>query len=289
MVKAILRLGVLIISVCASLASADPASFHPAASAALVKIGDKVVWEQEADQRLPQASLTKIMTALLVLERYQPDAVVTISREAAAARPTKIGLRAGDKMRLADLLAATLVHSANDACRALADWHSGDEQKFVERMNEKARELGLNDTHFANACGFDAEGHYSTAHDLVVLSEAALKYKTFSRLVNKPQMVIRTVDGRRKFAFRTTNALIGHYDGAMGVKTGFTFKAGPCLVAVSKRNDTRVMIVLLNARNRWPNAKQMFDVAFAKGPKLLRQQSVASRGGAVAPADASSL
>jgi D-alanyl-D-alanine carboxypeptidase (penicillin-binding protein 5/6) len=91
-------------------------------------------------------------------------------------------------------------------------------------------------------------------------------------------MVIRTVDGRRKFAFRTTNALIGHYDGAMGVKTGFTFKAGPCLVAVSKRNNTRVMIVLLNARNRWPNARQMFDVAFAKGPKLLRQQSVAARG-----------
>jgi D-alanyl-D-alanine carboxypeptidase (penicillin-binding protein 5/6) len=294
MVKAILRLGILLISVYASLAGAanttkDAASFHPAASAALVKIGDKVVWEQEADQRLPQASLTKIMTALLVLERYQPDAVVTISKEAAAARPTKIGLRAGDKMRLADLLAAALVHSANDACRALADWHSGDEQKFVERMNERARELGLNDTHFANACGFDAEGHYSTAHDLVVLSEAALKYKTFSRLVNKPQMVIRTVDGRRKFAFRTTNALIGHYDGAMGVKTGFTFKAGPCLVAVSKRNNMRVMIVLLNARNRWPNARQMFDVAFAKAPKLLRQQSVASSGGTASGNDSSPL
>ena len=110
-----------------------------------------------------------------------------------------------------------------------------------------------------------------------MLSEAALKYKTFSRLVNKPQMVIRTVDGRRKFAFRTTNALIGNYDGAMGVKTGFTFKAGPCLVAVSKRNDTRVMIVLLNARNRWPNARQMFDVAFAKAPKLLKQHAVAAR------------
>jgi D-alanyl-D-alanine carboxypeptidase (penicillin-binding protein 5/6) len=286
MVKSILRLGVLIISVCAALASADPANFRPAASAALVKIGDQVVWEQEADQRLPQASLTKIMTALLVLERYQPEAVVTISKEAAAARPTKIGLRAGDKMRLADLLAAALVHSANDACRALADWHSGDEQKFVERMNERARELGLNDTHFANACGFDAEGHYSTAHDLVVLSEAALKYKTFSRLVNKPQMVIRTVDGRRKFAFRTTNALIGHYDGAMGVKTGFTFKAGPCLVAVSKRNNMRVMIVLLNARNRWPNARQMFDVAFAKGPKMLRQQNVASSSAAASGSSA---
>jgi serine-type D-Ala-D-Ala carboxypeptidase (penicillin-binding protein 5/6) len=275
MTKLMLRLGLLIICACATLAHAEVASFRPAATAALVKIGDKVVWEQEADQRLPQASLTKIMTALLVLERYKPDAIVTISPEAAAAHPTKIGLRAGDRMRLSDLLAASLVHSANDACRALADWHSGSEQKFVERMNQRARELGLTDTHFANACGFDAEGHYSTANDLAKLAEVALKYRTFSRLVNKPQMVVRTVDGRRKFAFRTTNALIGHYDGAMGVKTGFTFKAGPCLVAVSKRNNTRVMIVLLNARNRWPNAKQMFDVAFAQAPKMLRQQSVA--------------
>lgn len=281
MIKATLRLAVLFIGLCSvsvhAEARADSATFHPAVSSGLVKIGDKVVWEQDADQRLPQASLTKIMTALLVLERYQPDAIVTVGADAAAARPTKIGLRAGDKMRLSDLLAATLVHSANDACHALADWHSGTEQKFVERMNERARELGLNDTHFANACGFDAEGHYSTAHDLVVLAEAALKYKTFSRLVNKQEMVIRTADGRRKFAFHSTNALIGHYEGAMGVKTGFTFKAGPCLVAVSKRNDTRVMIVMLNARNRWPNAREMFDVAFAKAPKLLRQQSVASR------------
>ncbi|HSB95438.1 MAG TPA: serine hydrolase, partial [Spongiibacteraceae bacterium] len=262
MAKLMLRLGLWVICCCAMAAQAEVANFHPAASAALVKIGDKIVWEQEADERLPQASLTKIMTALLVLERYQPDAVVTISREAAAAHPTKIGLRAGDRMRVSDLLAAALVHSANDACHALADWHSGNEQKFVERMNQRARELGLEDTHFANACGFDAEGHYSSANDLAKLAEVALKYRTFSRLVNKPQMVVRTVDGRRKFAFRTTNALIGHYDGAMGVKTGFTFKAGPCLVAVSKRNNVRVMIVLLNARNRWPNAKQMFDVAF---------------------------
>ncbi len=272
----------LILLLCTSmpLAYAAPDTFNPSVAAGLVKIQDKVVWEQDADERLPQASLTKIMTALLVLEDYRPDAVVTISRSAAAAHPTKIGLRAGDRMRVSDLLAAALVHSANDACHALADWHSGDEKQFVVRMNQRARELGLKDTHFANACGFDAEGHYSTAHDLVVLAEQALKHRTFSRLVNKPQMVVRTVDGRRKFAFRTTNALIGKYDGAMGVKTGFTFKAGPCLVAVSKRNNVRVMIVMLNARNRWPNAKSMFDVAFAKAPKLQRQQSVALRSSA---------
>ncbi|MDB6060106.1 MAG: peptidase D-alanyl-D-alanine carboxypeptidase 1 [Verrucomicrobiaceae bacterium] len=251
-------------------------TYHPAVSAGLVKLQNQVLWEQDADERLPQASLTKIMTALLVLEKYQPDAVVTISPEAAAAHPTKIGLHKGDRMRVADLLAATLIHSANDACHALADWHSGNEEKFVERMNERAKQLGLHDTHFANACGFDAEGHYSSAHDLAKLADLALQNKTFSRLVTKQKMVIRTVDGKRKFIFQTTNALIGKYDGAMGVKTGFTFKAGPCLVAISKRNNVRVMIVMLNARNRWPNAREMFDLAFQQAPRL-REQRVASR------------
>lgn len=251
------------------------ADFNPAVSAGLVKVQGREIWEQNAKERLPQASLTKIMTAVLVLEKYQPDAVVTISREAAAAHPTKIGLRAGDRMRLADLLAATLVHSANDACRALAEWHSGTEDKFVEKMNARAEQLGLRDTHFANACGFDADGHYSTAHDVAVLAEVAMQNRTFSRLVNKPQMTIRTVDGRRKFMFRTTNQLLGKYDGAMGVKTGFTFKAGPCLVAMSKRGDVKVMIVMLNARNRWPNARQMFDLAFQQSRKP-RTENVAS-------------
>lgn len=243
------------------------ADFHPSVAAGLVKIQGREVWEQNAQERLPQASLTKIMTAVLILEKYQPEAVVTISREAAGAHPTKIGLRAGDRMRLADLLAATLVHSANDACRAMAEWHSGSEEKFVEKMNARATQLGLHDTHFVNACGFDADGHYSSAQDIAALAEVAMQNRTFSRLVNKDQMTIRTVDGKRKFMFHSTNQLLGKYDGAMGVKTGFTFKAGPCLVAMSKRGDVRVMIVMLNARNRWPNARQMFDLAFQQARK----------------------
>lgn len=254
--------------------------YHPAVSAGLVKIQGRQVWEQDSHERLPQASLTKIMTALLILEKYQPEAVVTVSSEAAAAHPTKIGLRAGDRMRLSDLLAATLIHSANDACHALADWHSGSEEKFVEKMNERAQQLGLHDTHFANACGFDAEGHYSSAHDVAELAELAMQNRTFSRLVNRPQMTIRTVDGKRKFIFRSTNALLGKYDGAMGVKTGFTFKAGPCLVAMSQRNDVRVTIVMLNARNRWPNARQMFDLAFQQSGKLRQQRVAAVRNAA---------
>ena len=249
--------------------------FHPDVSAGLVKVQGREVWEQNGEERLPQASLTKIMTAVLVLEKYQPDAVVKITKTAAAAHPTKIGLRAGDRMRVSDLLAATLVHSANDACRALAEWHSGSEDAFVDKMNARALQLGLHDTHFANACGFDAPDHYSSARDIAALAEIAMQNRTFRQIVNREKMTIRTADGRRKFAFNTTNHLLGKYDGAMGVKTGFTFKAGPCLVAVSQRNNVKVMIVMLNARNRWPNARQMFDVAFQQASKP-RAQSVAA-------------
>jgi serine-type D-Ala-D-Ala carboxypeptidase (penicillin-binding protein 5/6) len=241
--------------------------YHPDVAAGLVRIQGREVWEQNAEERLPQASLTKIMTAVLILEKYQPDAIVKISKTAAAAHPTKIGLRAGDRMRVADLLAATLVHSANDACRALAEWHSGSEDDFVVKMNARAVQLGLHDTHFANACGFDDPDHYSSAKDIAALAEIAMQNRTFRQLVNREKMTIRTADGKRKFMFNSTNRLLGKYDGAMGVKTGFTFKAGPCLVAMSKRNDVKVMIVMLNARNRWPNARQMFDLAFQQARK----------------------
>lgn len=278
------RVAALALALVATVPVYASSAFHPDASAALVKVQGRTVWAHEADEELPQASLTKIMTALLVLERYQPNAIVKISPEAARAHPSKIGLHAGDRLRLADLLAATLIHSANDACLALAEWHSGSEAKFVEHMNARARELGLHHTHFVNACGFDAEGHYSTARDVASLASIAMSNPTFKRLVNKPEMVIRTVDGRRRFAFHSTNALIGKYRGAMGVKTGFTFKAGPCLVAISERDNVRVMIVLLNARKRWPNAREMFNTAFAQVHRL-SPEHIASRstGGELSP------
>ncbi len=151
-----LRCGVFVFYALFALAKAHAAAdYDPDVAAGLVKVQGREVWGRNADERLPQASLTKIMTAVLVLEKYQPEAVVKISKTAAAAHPTKIGLRAGDRLRLADLLAATLVHSANDACRAIAEWHSGSEDEFVDKMNERAAQLGLRDTHFANACGFD--------------------------------------------------------------------------------------------------------------------------------------
>lgn len=246
----------------------DPDAYHNVAKAYMVKVGDEIVWESASEQRLPPASLTKMMTALLVLESYRPNDVVEVSPEAAAETGSRIGLRAGDRLLLADVLAATLIRSANDACHALADWHSGSEAVFVERMNQRAEQLGLRNTHFRNACGLDAPDHYSTARDLAVIAETAMKNPTFARIVTKERMSFRSVDGRRTFRVKTTNHLLGVLDGIQGVKTGFTNLAGPCLVAMADRNGERVTLVLLNARNRWWNATAMIDNAFVQAPRL---------------------
>lgn len=260
----------------ATLAAAKPAPVDPSqldaypkvAKAYLVKVDGQVLWEGEPERRLPPASLTKMMTALLVVESYRPNDVVEVSAAAAAETGSHIGLRAGDRLLLADVLAATMIRSANDACHALADWHSGSEAAFVVRMNQRAEQLGLRDTHFQNACGHDNPDHYSSAHDLSVIAETALKNPAFAHVVNKPRLAIRSVDGRRTFRFKSTNALIGHVDGVMGVKTGYTEGAGPCLVALAERDNVRVMLVLLNAHNRWPNATSMIDNAFAQIPRM---------------------
>lgn len=269
MTSLIKAIGLALCCVAAPLAmAAEPAATAGAykeknvAAAYLVRSQNQELWAAETTTRLPPASLTKIMTALLVLEDYHPNEVTTITAAAAKEPASKIGLRKGDRMRVADLLAAALIHSANDACHALADWYSGSEAQFVKHMNRRAKELGMHDTHFVNACGLDAPGHYSTAQDIAKLGEVAMKNPTFLRLVKKEKMVIRSVDGKRRFAFRTTNQLVGRYPGMLGGKTGFTNRAGPCLMAVAERDGVQVLLVMLNAKNRWWHASGMFDLAF---------------------------
>lgn len=243
---------------------AQPDIFPGVAAAYLVKADKQVLWEKQAGKRLPPASLTKIMTGLLVLEHYRPQQVVTVGRQAAAESGSRLGLRQGDRMSVENLLAATLIKSANDACHALADHVAGSEARFVALMNRRASEWGLRDTHFVNACGHDHPGHYSSAHDLAVLAERALAQPVFAQLVPVAASEIVTADGRRHFYLETHNALIGRYPGAQGVKTGYTQHAGKCLVALARRDGREVLLVLLNAPNRWWDAVDILDRAFAE-------------------------
>jgi D-alanyl-D-alanine carboxypeptidase (penicillin-binding protein 5/6) len=228
-----------------------------------VKRDGRLLWAGHAQARLAPASLTKMMTALLVLEAGRLDEPVTVSRAAASETGTRIGLRAGQRLLARDLLAAMVMRSANDACRALADAAGAD---FVARMNARAAALGMRDTSFVEPCGHDRPGQYSSAADLARLAEEVMRHAPYARLAAGRRAAIATLDGRQRFRFANTNALIGRYKGAIGVKTGSTDGAGHCIVALAERDGVRVLLVLLHARNRWWNAAGLLDRAFEAAP-----------------------
>jgi D-alanyl-D-alanine carboxypeptidase (penicillin-binding protein 5/6) len=241
-------------------AATDP--FPQVARAYLVSVDGAEVWEHSAGDRVAPASLTKLMTALLVDEAARPDEVVTVSPKAATETGSRMGLKGGERMRVKDLLAAAMIASANDACRALAEWRDGSEAAFVQRMNRKAAALGLKDTRFVNACGHDAQEHYSTARDLAKLSDAAMARPAIAEFARQIEMTVATVDGARSYKLTNRNALIGRYDGAVGVKSGFTAKAGKCVIALAERSGVRVLLVMLGGRDRWWDAHAMLNHAF---------------------------
>ncbi len=223
----------------------------------------EVLYESNATTRLAPASLTKIMTAIVTIEEGDPEANVTVSRRASRATGHRLHLRTGETFRVGDLMTAMLVTSANDACLTLAEGIGGTEEGFVEKMNRYAETLGLGDTRFANACGYDAPNHYSTARDLARLATAAMAHPAFANAVNHRDGTLTTVEGRKKtYRLRTTNRLMNSYEGAVGVKTGFTRGAGRCLIARVIREQGDLLLVMLNAPRRWWDASTLLSHAF---------------------------
>jgi D-alanyl-D-alanine carboxypeptidase (penicillin-binding protein 5/6) len=219
----------------------------------------RVLYEHDAEKRLSPASLTKIMSALVILENGHLDEQATVSKNAARAPKTHLRLKTGEVFRLEDLLKAMLIVSANDACLAAVEHVGGDEEQFVMLMNAKAAELDLADTHFSNACGFDGPEHYSTAEDLARLSEAAMQNPVFRELVREEQEIITPISGHRAYVLHNTNRLLGRIPGVEGVKTGFTSKAGRCLIAKVSQNGSDLLLVILNSNRRWNIAKSLID------------------------------
>jgi serine-type D-Ala-D-Ala carboxypeptidase (penicillin-binding protein 5/6) len=243
-------------------APAPPDRFPRAAAAYLVALDGRELWARDADRPRPPASLTKIMTALVALEGgWDPTVVAPVSPRAARATGTRLGLQAGERLRAGDLLAATLVASANDACLALAEHVAGGEAAFVARMNARAAALGLRATTFENACGHDGPGQRSSARDLLALTRAALAHPEVRRLAALERVTLRT-EGGRELAVRTTNALLGRLEGARGVKTGYTPAAGRCVVALVERGGAELLLVLLDAADRWWAAAGLVEKAF---------------------------
>lgn len=219
----------------------------------------RVLYQHHVGKRLSPASLTKIMSALIILENGQLDDLVTVSKNAARAPKTHLRLKVGEVYRLNDLLKAMMMVSANDACLAAIEHVGGNEGRFVELMNDKATTLGLHDTHFSNGCGFDGSEHYSTAEDLAKLSEVAMRNTVFREVVRKEREIITPLTGYRIYVLRNTNRLLGRIPGVEGVKTGFTSKAGRCLIAKVSQNETDLLLVILNSNRRWTTAKSLID------------------------------
>ncbi len=242
----------------------EPALANPwpqIARAYLVERNGRPLWGQAVDKALPPASLTKLMTALLVRRHLPLEAKVRISDSAARSEGTRLKLRAGDVCTVADLLRASMLLSANDACVALAEQIDGSEQNFVERMNREAKTLGLKQTVFSNACGFDRGTHHSSARDLLQLARVFMRDDWLAEVVAQRQAGVRI--NERPQTLRNNNALIGILPGAVGVKTGYTQKAGKCVIALARREQDEVLAVLLNAPDRWWSIAGLLEKAFA--------------------------
>ena len=226
-----------------------PSAAPPRLAAAAAALGDvdtgDVLWQRKGAERRPIASVTKIMTALLILETSEPGEMVTASAVAAAESGAELGLEPGEQVPVRDLLLALVLQSANDAAVALAEHVAGSVDAFVDGMNRRARELGLTDTRFASPNGLDDSG-YSTARDLVALTTAAFEERGFARIVSTRFHRIPAPEGDPRH-IQNRNALLWLYPGATGVKTGYTAAAGFCLVATAERDGLRLVGVVLGA------------------------------------------
>jgi len=226
----------------------------PDAAAAILYDVDanQVLYQHNAHERRAPASTTKIATAMVVLQRAALEQAVTVGSEVEV-EGMRIGLAAGDQATVEKLLYALLMNSGNDAAMALAMAVGGTHAQFTLWMNELVAGMGLENTHFVNPYGWDAEGHYSSAYDLVMLARAALENPIFADIVATSQT---SFDG---WTFTSTNELLGVYPGVDGVKTGTTDEAGQCLVASATRGGHRVILVVMGADDRYADATTLLD------------------------------
>jgi D-alanyl-D-alanine carboxypeptidase (penicillin-binding protein 5/6) len=254
----------------AALHTPAPSGQPPAVAAPSAVLADldtgRVLWGKEAEERRPIASITKIMTALLVLQRASPSDLVTVSPDAAAPAPTagvsELGLVPGERISVQDLLYALLLQSANDAAVALAEHVSGSVDGFVAEMNAEAQRLHLRDTRFASPNGLDDTG-YSSARDLAVLTHAAFEHPLFATIVATKFHRIPAPSGPPRM-IQNRNVLLWLYPGAIGVKTGFTTSAGFCVVAAATREEVRLVAVVLGEPGEpFSDAASLLNYGFA--------------------------
>lgn len=233
-------------------------------SAILVEMqSGSVVYRKNADEKMAMASTTKIMTALVALENCELSRVVTVSPEAVGVEGSSVYLFAGERITMEDLLYALLLSSANDAAAAIAIEVGGSIEGFADMMNARAQTLGLENTHFTNPHGLYDDEHYTTARELAIIAREAMAHEIFAKIVAtyKKSAAMIGSDGARLFV--NHNKLLKSYDGACGIKTGFTKKSGRCLVSCAERDGLQFLCVTLNAPDDWRDHAAMLDYGYS--------------------------
>jgi D-alanyl-D-alanine carboxypeptidase (penicillin-binding protein 5/6) len=243
---------------------------EPRGMAAVLMDADsgRVLYSKNSHEQLPPASLTKIMTALLVVENGNLDKKVYVSEYASKIPESSINLLPGEMLTRRQLLYACMLHSANDAATALAESVSGSEGEFVKLMNKRANQLGMGDTHFCNAHGLETKGHYTSAYDLALLTRQAMTNSVFRQVVATHRISIPWADHTQDRLLLNENRLLYRYQGTIGVKTGYTRQAGNCVVGAAKRGNLVLIAVCLNSPAVYNDLEQMLDFGFTHYQKL---------------------
>ena len=234
-----------------------------AASAVLYEPSSgRVLFEQNAHVKRPMASTTKLMTALLAAECIPQDATLTATAQALAVEGASMNLQAGDTLTRDDLLYGLLLSSGNDAANVLALSTDGSFEAFAERMNARAAQIGMNDSCFVTPSGLDADGHGASAYDMALLAATVLENDLLATICATKETTV-TVGGRRVY-LSNHNRLLSEYEGAVGMKTGYTSKAGRCLVSAAVRDGVTLIAVTLDCANDWEEHKALLDAGFAR-------------------------
>lgn len=243
---------------------AEPAIAAQAAVVMDLKTG-QVLYAKEPTKKMYPASTTKILTALVVLQKCKLDERVKASQEAANTEGSAIWMKEGEELAVGDALYALLLNSANDVALALAETVSGSVDGFVSLMNRTAKAYGAEDSHFNNPHGLPDENHYTTALDLAKITQAAMRYKVFREIVSTKTKTIKRESPEALSLLINHNKLLWRYDGANGVKTGYTTQAGQCLVATAQRGERELVAVLLGngGGDIWNEAAQLLDYGFS--------------------------
>ena len=237
----------------------------------------KVLYAKNAHEKLPMASTTKIMTAILAIETGKLDALVTVPKEAYGVEGSSMYLRLGEKISLRDLVYGLMLVSGNDAAVAIAINVGGSIAGFAALMNEKAKALGAQNTHFVTPNGLHDAEHYTTAYDLALIASYAMQNETFREIVGTTYY--RTVTGEITRTVKNKNKILWEYEGGNGVKTGYTMAAGKCLVFSAERSGVELVGVVLNCPDMFPAAKRLLDYGFEtyKPEKLVAAGDVIAR------------